>query len=187
MWLSKTFSFGQPFLFLKKMLQQLKYAEYKPQLLKLPVFFILEDVNSYDNVGLIFRSSDAFGISKLILTGSTPTPPHKLIGRYSGGCDKHIAFEYFEKSSEAIEFLKKEGYFIAALEITNKSSNIRVKNFRIIPKLAIIVGSERVGIKQETLNACHESIHIESLGFGLSINVAIAASICMFEISEQHK
>lgn len=167
------------------MVHQLKYSEYKPPLVKLPVIFILEDVNSYDNVGLIFRSSDAFGISTLILTGTTPTPPHKLISRYSGGCDKHVAFEYFEKTIEAIEFLKKEGYFIAALEITNKSTSIREKNFKIIPKLAIIVGSERVGIKQETLNACNESIHIDSLGFGLSINVAIASSICMFEASEQ--
>ena len=169
------------------MIEQLKYSEYKPPLIKIPVIFILEAVSSYDNVGLIFRSSDAFGISKLILTGTTPTPPHKLISRYSGGCDKHTAFEYFEKTTEAIEILKKEGYFIAALEITTASSNIRLKNFKIIPKVAIVVGSERVGIKQETLNACNESFHIESIGFGLSINVAIAASICMFEIAEQLK
>ncbi len=169
------------------MIHQLKYSEYKPQLIKLPVIFILEDVSSYDNVGLIFRSSDAFGVSKLFLTGKTPSPPHKLIGRYSGGCDKHIPFEYFENTIEAIGSLKNDGYFIGALEITNKSVNIRSKNFSNIPKLAILVGSERVGVKPETLKACDETFHIESLGFGLSVNVAIAASICMFEIAEQMK
>ncbi len=169
------------------MISQLKYSDFNPQNVKLPVVFILENVSSYDNVGLIFRSSDTFGISKLFLTGTSPPPPHKLIGRYSGGCDKHIPFEYFENTLDAIETLKNDGYFIAALEITNRSTSIRSKNFGVISKIAIIVGSERIGVKPETLNACDETFHIESLGFGLSINVAMAVSICMFEITEQLK
>ena len=50
---------------------------------KLPLIIILDNIRSMNNIGSIFRTSDAFAVSKLYLCGITATPPQKEIGRAS--------------------------------------------------------------------------------------------------------
>lgn len=78
-----------------------------------------------NNVGAIFRSADGAGWDKIILTGYTPTPPRKEIGKTALGAQESVIWEYFEDANTAIKELKKDGYTILAAEKNDRSKNYK--------------------------------------------------------------
>jgi tRNA G18 (ribose-2'-O)-methylase SpoU len=60
---------------------------------KLPVVVVLDNVRSLNNVGSVFRTSDAFLVEKIYLCGITGTPPHPEIHRAALGAEKSVEWE----------------------------------------------------------------------------------------------
>lgn len=165
--------------------RQIIYTEYRPAFTKIPVAIIADNISTHLNIGSVFRIADTFGASEVILCGKSPTPPHKLISRTARGAERHIPFRYFDKTIIAVQSLKAEGYRILALEITNTSADMRYYNFLLHEKIAFVVGSEEKGIAQEVLNEADECLHIASVGYCLSMNVATALAVAMYEAASQ--
>jgi len=130
----------------------------------------------------LFRIADSFGIEKLYLTGTTVTPPKYKIRRAARSTEQKIPFEYNESAKEAIKKLKKQGYLIIALEITDSSENLR--DFKIQNKQAtcVIIGSENKGIDQALLDLSDHCIHIPMYGENSSMNVTTACAIALYEL-----
>ena len=77
---------------------------------KLPLVIVLDNIRSMHNVGASFRTSDAFRIEKIVLTGITAQPPHREINKSALGATESVNWEYHEDSVAAIAQLKNEGY-----------------------------------------------------------------------------
>src|SRR3954468_6959265 len=77
---------------------------------KISVCILLDNVRSLHNVGSAFRTSDAFRIEKIYLTGITGQPPHREIQKTALGATESVAWEYYEHSAEAVKKLKYQGY-----------------------------------------------------------------------------
>src|SRR5665213_3638229 len=94
----------------------------------MPRALILHNIRSVHNVGSIFRTADAAGISKIILSGYTPTPfdrfnqPRKDFIKVSLGAEKTIPWLQTKTFGAAVKLLRKENYFIAAIEQDTKST-----------------------------------------------------------------
>ena len=81
--------------------------------------------------------------------------------------------------------LKDSGYQIIALEITNTSTPLRHGSY--MQKTCLIVGNEKKGIPEDILDVADSSYHIEMVGGHISsLNVSIATSIALYEISKYH-
>ena len=167
------------------MIRQITYSEYQPKFDKVPIVIVLDNISTHLNVGSVFRIADTFGVMEVILCEKSPKPPHKLISRTARGGERHVPFRYFDKTVKAVQTLKAEGYCILALEITNISTDVRQYDFTKGEKIAIIVGSEETGISQEVLSVVDACIHIKSSGFCLSMNVATALSVAVYEAASQ--
>jgi tRNA G18 (ribose-2'-O)-methylase SpoU len=85
---------------------------------------ILLDIRSRENVGSIFRTADAAGVSKLYLCGITPRPPHEKISKTALGAEDHVAWEYHAQAWRLLKQLKEKGCEIIFLEQTSSSKNI---------------------------------------------------------------
>src|SRR5690242_4989391 len=85
---------------------------------KLPVCIVLDNIRSLHNVGSAFRTSDAFKIERIYLTGITGTPPHREIEKTALGATASVGWEYVEKTSSVLTQLKEAGYTIIAIEQT---------------------------------------------------------------------
>ncbi|OGH68890.1 MAG: hypothetical protein A2754_00770 [Candidatus Magasanikbacteria bacterium RIFCSPHIGHO2_01_FULL_47_8] len=144
---------------------------------------ILPNIRSGHNVGAMFRTADGAGINKIYLTGYTPTPPHVQIDKVSLGAEKWVPWEYTKQTASVLKKLKAAGFYIVALEQTEKSVNI----YEWTPKfpLALVVGNEKTGVTRSILKYCDESIHIPMRGRKNSLNVSIAAGIAMYYVSEK--
>ena len=149
---------------------------------------ILDNIRSVYNVGSIFRTANACSVDKIFLCGITPTPldkrgnKRKDFAKVALGAEDTISWEYKEDVLSLIKDLKKENYFVIAIEQDENSvdyKNIDIKNKKDI---AFIVGSEVDGIKKEILEESSVVAEIDMLGTKESLNVTIAFGIALYRI-----
>ena len=147
---------------------------------------ILPDIRSAINIGAIFRTADAVGISKIYLTGWTPRPTDKFgriqkdISKSALGAETWIPWEYKKTLIPLITSLKKDGYKIIAIEQDKRAVDYRkVKAFG---KVAIIMGPEVLGIDKKILDKCDIIADIPMHGKKESLNVSVACGVALFRI-----
>jgi len=157
------------------------------------IIVIAHNIRSTHNVGSIFRTSEGFGVKKIILSGYTPYPkvehdtrlPHiaeKLtaqIHKTALDAEKIVPFEYQEEPN--LQELKFEGYRIVGLEQDERS--IPLNDFKAPDKVAILLGEEVHGIEDDLLTYCDDIIEIPMRGKKESFNVSVAAGIALFVLS----
>ena len=108
---------------LNEELNRLTTEEYKDAE-KLPIVVVLDNVRSLNNIGSVFRTSDAFRLSKIYLCGITATPPHREIHKTALGAEESVDWEYFEETTDAVQALKNEGYTILSVEQVENSISL---------------------------------------------------------------
>ena len=91
---------------------------------KLPVVILLDHVRSQNNVGSVFRTSDAFRIEKIFLCGITSTPENREVHKTALGAEDAVDWEYVKDTTEAVDRLKKEGYRIFAIEQAENTTSL---------------------------------------------------------------
>ena len=153
---------------------------------KLPLVVVLDNVRSLNNIGSIFRTSDAFRVERICLCGITATPPHRDIHKTALGAEDSVAWDYFEETSECLIHLKEQGYAIYAVEQVDDSIKLGSGglNHR---RTAIVLGNEIEGVQDELLPLCDAHIEIPQFGTKHSLNVSCAAAIVIWEMYKELK
>lgn len=147
---------------------------------------ILDDIRSAENVGSIFRTADAIGISKIYLLGITPDPidrfgrNRKDIAKSALGAEITIEWEHRNDKLGLIKELKDFGYKIVSLEQTKDS--LDYKKLSINESIAIVVGNEVNGVSKEMLELSDIKIEIPMRGGKESLNVSVATGIALFRL-----
>jgi tRNA G18 (ribose-2'-O)-methylase SpoU len=149
---------------------------------RVPIVVLVDSVRSLYNVGSIFRTSDGAMIQKLLLTGYTPHPPRKEIEKTALGATKSVPWEYIRNPLEAIASLKRSGFRIYSLELTDRSIPYTDVPYDAFP-LCLIIGNEITGVSQTILHECDGAIDIPMFGTKQSLNVAVAYGIALFELA----
>lgn len=154
---------------------------------KTPLVIVLDNIRSLNNIGSVFRTSDAFLIEKIILCGITAKPPHKDIHKTALGATESVNWEYTESTIDAVNKLKDEGYIIVSIEQTEKA--IMLQNFKIEKnkKYAVIFGNEVKGVQQEVVNLSDYSIEIPQYGTKHSFNISVSTGIVLWELFRKIK
>ncbi len=151
---------------------------------KKEIFVILHDIRSTHNVGAIFRTAEAAGISKIYLTGYTPAPvdrfgrERKDVAKTALGADKMIPWETRKNVNAVIKEFKEKKFTIIAVEQSPKS--IDYKKVKIKNKTAIILGNEVFGLSANILKNCDIVAQIPMKGKKESLNVSVAAGVVIF-------
>ncbi len=149
---------------------------------KTPVIAVLENIRSAYNVGSVFRTSDAFLLESIYITGYTAKPPHKEIKKTALGAEDTVDWKYFTNATEAIIHLKSLEYKVFAVEQVRNSMSLEKINFKNDEKIAVVFGNEVSGVEEETILQCDGSIEIPQLGMKHSLNIATAAGVVLWEI-----
>jgi len=155
---------------------------------KKEIYLILQNIRSLFNIGSIFRSADAFNVSKIYFCGYSGYPIDKQITKIAKtalGAEKIVPFEHYWQTATLIKKLKKRKINIVALELTKGAEPLN--KFKPKFPLAIIVGNEVTGITKSVLEQADKIVYIPMQGTKESLNVAIAASITLYDISKKRK
>jgi len=160
----------------RKSVDEFKEAE------KIPIIVVLENIRSAYNVGSVFRTSDAFLLEAIYITGYTCIPPHKEIKKTALGAEDSMTWKHFPNASEAIIDLKQNGYKVYAVEQAMNSYALQNLDFKNDEKIAVIFGNEVTGVEQTTIEQCEGCIEIPQLGMKHSLNIATAAGVVLWEL-----
>ncbi len=152
------------------------------------IVVVLPDIRSSYNIGSIFRTADATGVLRIVLSGYSPCPldkfnrPQKEIAKTALGAEKDIPWIYEEKSAKALRDLKKQGFCIVGVEQDKRSVDYK-KFFKKYPdKIAVVFGNEVDGISKELLKLCDEVVDIPMKGNKESLNVSVSAGIILYSL-----
>ena len=154
--------------------------------MKKEFYVICDDIRSLENIGSIFRTSDALGVSKIYLCGisgknvSWETGLHKKIAKTALGAEKTVAFEYFKSTSKLIDKLKNSKINIIALEQDKQA--ILYTKFKPKFPLALILGNEVKGVSKKILQKVDKIIYLPMSGQKESLNVAVSFGIAGYYI-----
>ncbi|MGQ1889062.1 RNA methyltransferase [Thermophagus sp. OGC60D27] len=150
---------------------------------KTPIVVVLDNVRSLHNVGSIFRTSDAFRLHAIYLCGITSTPPHKEIHKTALGAEDAVSWRYFDKTTEAVELLKKEGFLLIGVEQVEGS--VSLPDFTPVKgeKYAVVFGNEVKGVDQKVIDQCDLCLEIPQYGTKHSFNVSVSAGIVLWELA----
>ncbi len=149
------------------------------------IVLLLENIEYAKNVAGIFRTADAAGVNHLYLTGESYKPPFgKDLKKASRGKETSVKWSYFKDSEEIISQLKKDNYFIIAIELTDESIQLHeLKNLiNKYNKVCFIAGSEAFGITKKTLAYCDAAVMIPMYGKGASLNVGVSVGVVLYSI-----
>lgn len=149
---------------------------------------VLHDVRSVHNVGSIFRTADAAGAEKIYLCGITPAPFDRLktlrqdFAKVALGAHEYVPWESAPDAAAVIKKLKREGYWIFAVEQARNS----IPYFKLPAaalrngKFCLVMGSEVDGLPSPLLRLADKTIEIPMFGKKESLNVAVAFGIVAF-------
>lgn len=145
---------------------------------------LLHDIRSVYNVGAMFRTAEAAGLSKIYLSGFSPTPTDRF-GRSRSdfhksalGTEVMINWEVVNDPLVLIETLKKQGFFIVVLEQDGGAVD-----YRDVPKkekVLIVVGSEVPGVSDQLKEKADVIAEIPMEGKKESLNVSVALGVLLF-------
>ena len=161
-------------------LNRISVNEYKTAT-KTPIIVVLDNVRSALNVGSVFRTCDAFRIEKLMLCGITACPPNNEIRKTAIGAEESVDWQYWSNTIEAIDYLKQNGYQIAAIEQAEESIKADKLKLDNIKKVAIIFGNEVKGVDDKIMEMCDFCVEIPQFGTKHSLNVSVSAGIAIWE------
>lgn len=162
-----------------------KTVEEFKQAKKWPIITVLDNIRSMNNVGSVFRTSDAFLTEGIYLCGYTPQPPHREINKTAIGATETVHWEYFEHTLDAVQKLKTEGYRIFGIEQVDTSISLEYFTAKISAndKVAIVMGNEVEGVDEDVLAQCDGCIEIPQFGAKHSLNISVAAGIVLWELT----
>ncbi|MEI6864026.1 MAG: TrmH family RNA methyltransferase [Candidatus Adlerbacteria bacterium] len=148
---------------------------------------VLHNIRSVHNVGSIFRTADAAGVTQIILSGYTPTPldrfgrPRKDFAKVSLGAEQTVPWEHVESFADAVVKVKDAGCTVVALE--QDPASVPLFEYKPSTKnIALVLGSEVDGILKDELALCDAVVEIPMRGTKESLNVSVAAGIALFAL-----
>ena len=152
------------------------------------MYLILDNIRSVHNVGSVFRTADAFGVKKIFLVGTTPTPLDRFgvkrsdVAKVALGAEETVDWEHTENVEDVIAKLQSEGVHVFAVEQSKKSEKLGTEKRK--DKAAYVFGNEVNGISEEILEKCNSVLEIPMKGTKESLNVSVTAGIVLFEVTE---
>ncbi len=144
---------------------------------------ILDGLGTPVNVGSIARSAAAYRVDFMWLAGPTPQFDSPGVAKTALGTDRYLEHAAPATALEAIEAAKKAGYRVIGIELADQAEPMHELSFD--GDICLVIGHEDHGIGKAAIAACDAVAYLPMLGKVGSLNVAVAASIALYEVRRQ--
>ncbi len=152
---------------------------------------LLEDITNPTNVGAIFRSAAALGMDAILLTRDCADPLYRRAIRVSMGTVFQIPWTIFEKRlpypDRVMEKLHALKFKTAAMVLRDDSIRIDDPYLREEEKLAVVLGAEGDGLRENTIADCDYRVCIPMSHGVDSLNVAAAGAIAFWQLETDRR
>ena len=144
---------------------------------------VLEDVMNPTNLGAIFRSAAALGMDAVLLTPGCSDPLYRRSCRVSMGTVFQVKWTYLPDNWQAL--LGSFGFKTAAMALKDDTLCIDDPVLTGAEKLAIVLGTEGKGLRDETIDGCDYTVKIPMSHGVDSLNVAAASAVAFWQLGKR--
>jgi tRNA (guanosine-2'-O-)-methyltransferase len=145
---------------------------------------VCENVHDPHNVSAILRSCDAVGVLRAHAVYTVEEPPAGAFAREtSAGAAKWVEVDRHESIPACYEQLRLQGFTILATAIAPGARHLYDLDLTV--PIAIVLGNEMRGASQEAVAMADGAIEIPMVGMAQSLNVSVAAAVCLYEAFRQ--
>lgn len=145
---------------------------------------VLANIHDPHNVSAIYRSCDAFGLSRVHLY-YTDTPFPVLGRKTSASARKWVESVRHKNSAELMDALRGQGFQVLATSCSETARPLRDWDFT--RPTAVIMGNEHSGVEEKLLAQADGQLYIPMYGMIQSFNVSVAAAIILAEAARQRE
>ena len=149
-----------------------------------PFLLILDGVQDPHNLGACLRSADAAGVDAVIVPKDKAVGLTPVVRKVACGAAESVLFYQVTNLARTMRELQQAGVWLvgAAGEAESDVYDVDLKG-----ALGLVLGAEEGGLRRLTREHCDNLIKIPMLGTVESLNVSVAAGICMFEALRQRR
>ncbi|MCK9280842.1 MAG: 23S rRNA (guanosine(2251)-2'-O)-methyltransferase RlmB [Melioribacteraceae bacterium] len=147
---------------------------------KNPLIVMLDSIQDTHNLGAILRSAACAGVDGVITTINNSAPINETVEKTSAGAVSHLKIAKVSNLVNAIEKLKKSGFWVVGSTLGKDSKDYRTVDYK--SPIALIMGNEEKGIRRLVAENCDHLIRIDMPGNFDSLNVSVATGVILFEI-----
>ena len=149
---------------------------------KPPLFLILDGVQDPHNLGACLRTADAVGVTAVIIPKDRSASLTPVVRKVASGAAETVPVVQVTNLVRAIEMLKKLGVWIMGTSMQTSQSLYQVD---LKGSVAIVLGAEGTGLRRLTEEHCDILMQIPLIGVVESLNVSVAAGVCLYEATRQ--
>jgi 23S rRNA (guanosine2251-2'-O)-methyltransferase len=163
----------------EKQLLQFVEDEAGPALL-----LVLDGVTDPHNLGACLRSADAAGVDAVVVPKDRSADLGPTVRKVACGAAESVPFARVTNLSRVLQALKARGVWVFG---TAGEADHYLYDSDLTGPVALVMGSEGSGLRRLTREQCDHLVKIPMAGAVSSLNVSVAAGVCLFEVVRQRR
>lgn len=152
---------------------------------KSPLFLILDGIQDPHNLGACLRSADAAGVTAVIIPKDKSCNITATVRKSASGATETVKLIQVTNLSRTIKYLQEHGIWIVGT--CNEPQAQLLFELNLTGAIAIVLGSEGNGMRALTKKNCDFLAKIPMFGAIESLNISVAAGICLYEAVRQRQ
>jgi 23S rRNA (guanosine2251-2'-O)-methyltransferase len=147
-----------------------------------PLFLVLDGVQDPHNLGACLRTADAVGVSAVIIPKDRSVSMTSTVVKVASGAAYTLPVVSVTNLSRTIRKLQESGVWFVGTDGASEQSLYEVK---LTGSIALVLGAEGSGLRRLTKELCDFLVHLPMQGSVESLNVSVAAGVCLYEALRQ--
>lgn len=161
--------------FLEKLLEQLDEPAF---------LLVLDGVTDPHNLGACLRTADAAGVHAVIAPRDKSAPLNATVVKVACGAADTVPYVTVTNLARTLKQLQAAGIWITG---TAGEAELLINEASLTGPMALVMGAEGSGMRRLTRENCDQLVKIPMAGAVSSLNVSVAAGVCLFEAVRQRR
>jgi 23S rRNA (guanosine2251-2'-O)-methyltransferase len=149
-----------------------------------PLVLALDGVTDPHNLGACLRTADATGVTAVVAPRDHAVGVNATVSKVASGAAETVPYLMVTNLSRSLLELKERDILVIGLSDDASDSLYDVP---LTGGVALVMGAEGRGMRQLTRNTCDRLVHLPMLGAVESLNVSVAAAVCLYEVVRQRR
>ncbi|MCP3686840.1 MAG: 23S rRNA (guanosine(2251)-2'-O)-methyltransferase RlmB [Gammaproteobacteria bacterium] len=143
------------------------------------LFLVLDGVQDPHNLGACLRCADASGVDAVIIPRDRSAKLTATVRKVAAGGAESVALIEVTNLARSLRAMKQAGIWIYG---ASGDAGKTIYDFDYQTPVALVMGSEGNGLRRLTVEQCDELVKLPMKGIVESLNVSVAAGVCLYEI-----
>ena len=148
----------------------------------MPLLLVLDGIQDPHNLGACLRTADAAGADAVLVPADRAVSVNATVRKIASGAAEHTPVITVTNLTRALTQLQERGVWCFGL---SESAESQIYATDLTVPVALVLGAEGKGLRQNTRQHCDKLVSIPMFGQVESLNVSVAAAVCLYEAVRQ--